>query len=73
MVSTTATTTTAYFMCLDNNNRVKLLSEPGMPGSDYINASFISVSDDWSPCFPHNADMSERLFSLPTLLLMAVL
>ncbi|XP_029552394.1 phosphatidylinositol phosphatase PTPRQ [Salmo trutta] len=25
-----------------NNNRVKLLSEPGMPGSDYINASFIS-------------------------------
>ena len=28
----------------DNNNRVKLLSEPGMPGSDYINASFISVS-----------------------------
>jgi len=33
-----------YFLCLDNNNRVKLLSEPGMPGSDYINASFISVS-----------------------------
>uniref|UniRef100_A0A672PV90 Uncharacterized protein n=1 Tax=Sinocyclocheilus grahami TaxID=75366 RepID=A0A672PV90_SINGR len=27
---------------LDNNNRVKLLSEPGMPGSDYINASFVS-------------------------------
>ncbi|XP_016339147.1 phosphatidylinositol phosphatase PTPRQ-like [Sinocyclocheilus anshuiensis] len=25
-----------------NNNRVKLLSEPGMPGSDYINASFVS-------------------------------
>ncbi|CAL8324769.1 unnamed protein product [Gadus morhua 'NCC'] len=25
-----------------NNNRVKLLSEPGIPGSDYINASFIS-------------------------------
>ncbi|XP_042157953.1 phosphatidylinositol phosphatase PTPRQ [Oncorhynchus tshawytscha] len=25
-----------------NNNRVKLLSEPGLPGSDYINASFIS-------------------------------
>uniref|UniRef100_A0AAY5L1G0 Protein-tyrosine-phosphatase n=1 Tax=Esox lucius TaxID=8010 RepID=A0AAY5L1G0_ESOLU len=25
-----------------NNSRVKLLSEPGMPGSDYINASFIS-------------------------------
>ncbi|XP_078139181.1 phosphatidylinositol phosphatase PTPRQ [Centroberyx gerrardi] len=25
-----------------NNNRVKLLSQPGMPGSDYINASFIS-------------------------------
>ncbi|KAG7271054.1 hypothetical protein CRUP_037953, partial [Coryphaenoides rupestris] len=36
-----------------NNNRVKLLSEPGMPGSDYINASFISgplpgtVADFW--------------------------
>lgn len=29
---------------LDNNNRVKLLSEPGMAGSDYINASFVSVS-----------------------------
>lgn len=29
---------------LDNNNRVKLLSEPGIPGSDYINASFVSVS-----------------------------
>ncbi|MEQ2262201.1 hypothetical protein XENORESO_001073, partial [Xenotaenia resolanae] len=27
---------------LDNNNRVKLLSEPGMAGSDYINASFVS-------------------------------
>lgn len=27
----------------DNNNRVKLLSEPGIPGSDYINASFVSV------------------------------
>ncbi|XP_047678606.1 phosphatidylinositol phosphatase PTPRQ isoform X2 [Tachysurus fulvidraco] len=25
-----------------NNNRVKLLSEPGIPGSDYINASFVS-------------------------------
>uniref|UniRef100_A0A8C9TAU7 Protein tyrosine phosphatase receptor type Q n=1 Tax=Scleropages formosus TaxID=113540 RepID=A0A8C9TAU7_SCLFO len=25
-----------------NNNRVKLLSEPGVPGSDYINASFVS-------------------------------
>ncbi|XP_047246635.1 phosphatidylinositol phosphatase PTPRQ [Girardinichthys multiradiatus] len=25
-----------------NNNRVKLLSEPGMAGSDYINASFVS-------------------------------
>ncbi|KAI7802135.1 putative phosphatidylinositol phosphatase PTPRQ-like [Triplophysa rosa] len=25
-----------------NNNRVKLLSEPGMPGSDFINASFVS-------------------------------
>nr|XP_021323628.1 phosphatidylinositol phosphatase PTPRQ [Danio rerio] len=25
-----------------NNSRVKLLSEPGMPGSDYINASFVS-------------------------------
>lgn len=29
---------------LDNNNRVKLLSEPGTAGSDYINASFVSVS-----------------------------
>ncbi|XP_016403102.1 phosphatidylinositol phosphatase PTPRQ [Sinocyclocheilus rhinocerous] len=27
---------------LYNNSRVKLLSEPGMPGSDYINASFVS-------------------------------
>ncbi|KTG07447.1 hypothetical protein cypCar_00028378 [Cyprinus carpio] len=27
---------------LDNNSRVKLLSEPGMPGSDYINARFVS-------------------------------
>uniref|UniRef100_A0A3Q2CFZ0 Protein tyrosine phosphatase receptor type Q n=1 Tax=Cyprinodon variegatus TaxID=28743 RepID=A0A3Q2CFZ0_CYPVA len=25
-----------------NNNRVKLLSEPGMAGSDYVNASFVS-------------------------------
>ncbi|XP_023666780.2 phosphatidylinositol phosphatase PTPRQ-like isoform X2 [Paramormyrops kingsleyae] len=25
-----------------NSNRVKLLSEPGAPGSDYINASFVS-------------------------------
>ncbi|KAJ8245395.1 hypothetical protein GJAV_G00270290 [Gymnothorax javanicus] len=25
-----------------NNNRVKLLSQPGVPGSDYINASFVS-------------------------------
>ncbi|XP_048863793.1 LOW QUALITY PROTEIN: phosphatidylinositol phosphatase PTPRQ-like [Brienomyrus brachyistius] len=25
-----------------NSNRVKLLSEPGSPGSDYINASFVS-------------------------------
>lgn len=31
-------------LCLDNNNRVKLLSEPGSAGSDYINASFVSVS-----------------------------
>lgn len=31
-------------LCLDNNNRVKLLSEPGTAGSDYINASFVSVS-----------------------------
>ncbi|TRY76067.1 hypothetical protein DNTS_012284 [Danionella cerebrum] len=31
-----------HHVCLDNNNRVKLLSEPGMPGSDYINASFVS-------------------------------
>lgn len=31
-------------LCPDNNNRVKLLSEPGSAGSDYINASFISVS-----------------------------
>ncbi|TNN00898.1 hypothetical protein fugu_012144 [Takifugu bimaculatus] len=26
-----------------NNNRVKLLSEPGSAGSDYINASFVSI------------------------------
>ncbi|XP_051786833.1 phosphatidylinositol phosphatase PTPRQ [Erpetoichthys calabaricus] len=25
-----------------NNNRVKLMSEPGVPGSDYINASYVS-------------------------------
>lgn len=31
-------------LCLDNNNRVKLLSEPGTAGSDYINGSFVSVS-----------------------------
>lgn len=31
-------------LCLDNNNRVKLLSEAGSAGSDYINASFVSVS-----------------------------
>uniref|UniRef100_A0A673G0M3 Protein tyrosine phosphatase receptor type Q n=1 Tax=Sinocyclocheilus rhinocerous TaxID=307959 RepID=A0A673G0M3_9TELE len=29
-------------MLIYNNSRVKLLSEPGMPGSDYINASFVS-------------------------------
>lgn len=35
----------AFFLMFvsDNNNRVKLLSEPGMPGSDFINASFVSV------------------------------
>ncbi|KAG2460313.1 PTPRQ phosphatase, partial [Polypterus senegalus] len=26
-----------------NNNRVKLMSEPGVPGSDYINASYVSI------------------------------
>lgn len=36
-------------LCLDNNNRVKLLSEPGTAGSDYINASFVSVSTSYQP------------------------
>ena len=29
---------------LDDNSRVKLIELPDKPGSDYINASFISVS-----------------------------
>lgn len=29
---------------IDNNNRVKLMPDAGIPGSDYINASYVSVS-----------------------------
>lgn len=28
----------------DNNNRVKLIADVSIPGSDYINASYVSVS-----------------------------
>lgn len=29
---------------IDNNNRVKLMPDASIPGSDYINASYVSVS-----------------------------
>ena len=31
-------------LCLDDNSRVKLTKVQGDPASDYINASFVSVS-----------------------------
>lgn len=29
---------------VDDHSRVKLLENPGVPGSDYINANFLDVS-----------------------------
>lgn len=34
----------SYIFFLDNNNRVKLIADASIPGSDYINASYVSVS-----------------------------
>ena len=34
------------FLYSDDHSRVKLQNDPNIPGSDYINASYIDVSSD---------------------------
>ena len=43
---------TALHFITDDKNRVRLLSIPGLPGSDYINGTHIDVSSSARPSLP---------------------
>lgn len=54
-----------FVSTIDNNNRVKLMADAGIPGSDYINASYVSVS--WksvafSQICIYKSDLKEKLY-----------
>ena len=39
-------------LLIDDHSRVRMLENPGVPGSDYINANFLDVSKYKCACMP---------------------